>query len=86
MITITKLKYALAVQKHEHFGKAAESLFVTQPTLSIGISSIEREIGYKLFDRLPGGSVRYNGVTEQGQHFLQRAAKLVADFDDLVKG
>lgn len=86
MLTITKLRYALAVQRFEHFGKAAESCHVTQPTLSIGVASLEHLIGFKLFIREFNGATSYAGVTKQGQAFLDKAAKVVADFDELTRG
>lgn len=88
MLTITKLRYALALASTEHFGKAAEQCHVTQPTLSIGIATLEHWLGFDIFvrERQGRGVLRYAGATEQGQQFLQRAAKVVADFDDLMKG
>ena len=88
MLTITKLRYALALASTEHFGKAAEQCHVTQPTLSIGISTLEHWLGFDIFvrERMQGRAFKYAGITEQGQQFLQRAAKVVSDFDDLMKG
>lgn len=88
MLTITKLRYALALASTEHFGKAAEQCHVTQPTLSIGIATLEHWLGFDIFvrERQGRGVLRYAGTTEQGKQFLQRAAKVVADFDDLMKG
>lgn len=88
MLTITKLRYALAVRAHGHFRKAAESCFVTQSTLSIGVASLEHLIGFKLFIREVhhGRATSYAGVTKQGQAFLDKAAKVVVDFDELTRG
>lgn len=50
-MTITQLNYLLAVDNHRHFARAAESCFVTQPTLSMQIQKLEEELGVLLFDR-----------------------------------
>jgi LysR family transcriptional regulator, hydrogen peroxide-inducible genes activator len=50
-MTIQQLEYVLAVDKFRHFGHAAESCFVTQPTLSAQISKLENELGIIIFDR-----------------------------------
>ena len=50
-MTITQLEYVLAVEKHRNFVQAADSCFVTQPTLSMQIQKLEDELGVKIFDR-----------------------------------
>jgi LysR family hydrogen peroxide-inducible transcriptional activator len=50
-MTITQLEYILAVHKHQHFGKAAQACFVTQPTLSMQIQKLEDELQVSIFDR-----------------------------------
>jgi LysR family hydrogen peroxide-inducible transcriptional activator len=50
-MTIQQLKYALALEEHGHFQKAAEHCFVTQPTLSQQIQKLEDDLGIVLFDR-----------------------------------
>ena len=50
-MTITQLEYILAVEKYRHFGKAAKSCSVTQPTLSMQLQKAEEELGVILFDR-----------------------------------
>lgn len=50
-MTIQQLEYLIAVDKFRHFGNAAESCFVTQPTLSAQLSKLERDLGVILFDR-----------------------------------
>ncbi len=50
-MTITQLQYLIAVDNHRHFARAAESCFVTQPTLSMQIQKLEDELGVLLFDR-----------------------------------
>jgi LysR family hydrogen peroxide-inducible transcriptional activator len=50
-MTITQLKYVLAVAEHKNFTLAAEKCFVTQPTLSMQIQKIEEELSILIFDR-----------------------------------
>ena len=50
-MTITQLKYVLAVAEYKNFTQAAEMCFVTQPTLSMQIQKIEEELKIIIFDR-----------------------------------
>ena len=50
-MTLTQLQYIIAVDNHRHFARAAESCFVTQPTLSMQIHKLEEELGVTVFDR-----------------------------------
>jgi len=50
-MTITQLKYVLAVAENKNFTKAAERVFVTQPTLSMQIQKLEDELDILIFDR-----------------------------------
>ena len=50
-MTLTELKYIVAVARHKHFGHAAEACFVAQPTLSVAIKKLEDELGVTLFER-----------------------------------
>lgn len=50
-MTLTQLEYVLAVDSHRHFGRAAESCFVTQPTLSMQLQKLEEELEVIIFDR-----------------------------------
>jgi DNA-binding transcriptional LysR family regulator len=53
-MTLTELKYIVAVARHKHFGHPAEACFVAQPTLSVAIKKLEDELGVVIFER--GGS------------------------------
>ena len=53
-MTLTELKYIVAVSREKHFGKAAEACFVSQPTLSVAIKKLEDELEVKLFERSAG--------------------------------
>jgi len=72
---IDKLEMLIALAREEHFGKAAESLGLTQPTLSSGIKQLERHLGVMLVWR---GS-RFGGMTPEGQRVLVWARQIVAD-------
>ncbi|RMN40112.1 LysR family transcriptional regulator, cyn operon transcriptional activator [Pseudomonas syringae] len=72
-IKYRQLQYFLAIAETLHFSKAAESLFVTQPTLSHQLSELEAQIGMPLFDRT-GGTVR---LTQAGKIFREYAARSI---------
>ena len=72
---IDKLEMLIAVAREEHFGRAAESLGVTQPTLSAGIKQLEGQLGVLLVWR---GS-RFRGLTPEGQRVLGWARRIVGD-------
>lgn len=72
---VPKLERLLALAKEQHFGRAAESLGLTQPTLSAGIRQLEGHLGVKLVQR---GS-RYGGLTPEGQRALVWARQIVGD-------
>ena len=50
-MTITQLKYVLAVAEHQNFTIASEHCFVTQPTLSMQIQKLEEALETKIFNR-----------------------------------
>ena len=75
-MTLTELRYIVAVAREQHFGRAAKSCFVSQPTLSIAIKKLEEELGVQLFERQSGEiSVTPVGerVIEQAQRTLEAA-------------
>lgn len=74
-IMIAKLEMLIALAKERHFGHAAETLGITQPSLSTGIRQLEDQLGVKLVDR---GS-RFGGLTPEGQRALIWARQIVGD-------
>lgn len=74
-MTLTELKYIVAVARDRHFGRAAEACFVSQPTLSVAIRKLEDELGVTLFER--GGAEV--GVTPIGQRIIAQAQKVLEE-------
>jgi DNA-binding transcriptional LysR family regulator len=72
---IDKLEMFIAVAREGHFGRAAASLGITQPSLSAGIKQLEDQLGVQLVFR---GS-RYGGLTPEGQSALVWARRIVGD-------
>ena len=60
-VTLTELRYIVAVARERHFGRAAEACFVSQPTLSVAVKKLEEELGVTLFERGPGRGQRHAG-------------------------
>ena len=78
-MTLTELKYIVAVAREKHFGKAAEACFVSQPTLSVAVKKLEDELELKLFER-SSGEVTVTPLGEeiirQAQSVLEQAAEI----------
>ena len=80
-MTITQLKYTLAVAEHGNFTTASDKCFVTQPTLSMQVQKLEDELGVVIFNR----STKPLQVTEIGQKILVQAKKIVEIMENAVK-
>ncbi|MAX71254.1 MAG: DNA-binding transcriptional regulator OxyR [Flavobacteriaceae bacterium] len=76
-MTITQLKYALAIAEHKNFTKAAEKCFVTQPTLSTQIQKLEDELDVVIFDR----GKKPIELTEVGRKIVYQARNIVNEAD-----
>lgn len=72
---IDKLAYVVALARERHFGRAAESCGVTQPTLSAGLKQLEESLGVLIVQR----SSRFLGFTLEGERVLAWARRLVND-------
>ncbi|GEQ86232.1 transcriptional regulator [Patiriisocius marinistellae] len=72
-MTITQLKYVLAVAENQNFTKAAQKTFVTQPTLSMQIQKLEEELDILIFDR----SKKPIELTVVGQKIVRQARNIV---------
>ena len=79
-MTLTELKYIVAVARERHFGRAAEACFVSQPTLSVAVKKLEDELDVKLFER---GSNEV-GITHLGEEIV-RQAQLVIEQASAIK-
>lgn len=77
---IHQIRYAEAVAHYSNFSRAADSLFVTQPTLSQQIRRLEEELGFPIFQR----TTRTVAVTDKGRQFLKYAAPLLRAYDTLT--
>ena len=77
-MTLTELRYIVAVAQYQHFGRAAEACHVSQPTLSLGIKKLEEELGVELFERSVRNVLRITAVgmrvIEQAQRVLEQAS------------
>ena len=76
-MTITQLKYVLAVAEYKNFTLAADKCFVTQPTLSMQIQKIEDELSIQIFDR----TKKPIQLTDIGQKIVLQAKSIVNEAD-----
>ncbi len=76
-MTITQLKYVLAVAEYKNFTLAAEKCFVTQPTLSMQIQKVEEELGIQIFDR----TKKPIKITEIGEKIVIQSKSIVNEAD-----
>ena len=72
-MTLTELKYVVALAQERHFGRAAQKCFVTQPTLSLALAKLEDELGVKLFERNKNEVL----VTGRGQSIVEQARRVL---------
>jgi len=91
-MTLTELRYVVAVSRELHFGKAAASCFVSQPTLSVAIKKLEEELGVTIFERRQHDiSITQLGrrIIEQARHTLEQAdvvKQIAEEGKDQLKG
>ncbi len=74
-MTLTDLRYIVALARERHFGRAAEKCFVSQPTLSVAVKKLEERLGLILFER-SAGEVR---ITPIGQQIVAQAEKVLEE-------
>jgi len=72
-MTLTELRYIVAVARERHFGRAAEACFVSQPTLSVAIKKLEEELDVKIFER---GSNEVT-MTPLGESIVRQAQQVI---------
>ncbi len=74
-MTLTELKYILAVANQRHFGRAAQRCFVSQPSLSASVKKLEEELGVRIFERRRGEVL----VTDIGQQVIAQAQRALEE-------
>ena len=80
-MTLQQLKYALMIAETGSMNKAAEQLYVSQPSLTASVQELEKETGILIFNRSGRGVT----VTNDGAEFLQYASQVVGQFDTLTE-
>lgn len=79
-MTLTELRYILAAAREGHFGRAATSCHISQPTLSMGIKRLEDELGVRLFER----STHEVRVTAEGHAIIEQAKRVIEEADRIT--
>ena len=74
-MTLTELRYIVAVADKRHFGQAAEACFVSQPTLSVAVKRLEEELGVTLFERARNEIT----LTPVGERVVEQARRALAE-------
>ena len=72
-MTLTELRYVVALAQERHFGRAAQKCFVTQPTLSLALAKLEDELGLRLFERSKNEVL----ITARGQQIVEQARRVL---------
>ena len=72
-MTLTELRYIVAVARERHFGRAAEACNVSQPTLSVSIKKLEEELDLKIFER----GANEVSVTPLGEQIVRQAQSVL---------
>ncbi len=81
MISLKQVHYALAVERHLHFRRAAEECSISQSALSTALSEMEKQLGFQIFER----DNRKVLVTPLGQQVLDRARSIEIQMEDITK-
>lgn len=79
-MTLTQLRYLIAVAHHQSYRKAAAALYVSQPSLSKAVAALEEEMGIIIFHKSSSGVV----LTDEGQKFLGYAHQVIEQADLLL--
>lgn len=74
-MTLTELRYIVAVARERHFRRAAEACFVSQPTLSVAVRKLEEELGVILFERNASDVT----VTPAGEKIVEQALRVLEE-------
>lgn len=76
-MNIQQLRYVVAIANSGTFREAAEKMYVSQPSLSISVRDLEKELGFKIFRRTSSGTF----LTRRGMEFYEKSQELVKGFD-----
>ena len=76
-MNIQQLRYVVAIANSGTFREAAEKMYVSQPSLSISVRDLEKELGFKIFRRTSSGTF----LTRRGMEFHEKAQELIKGFD-----
>jgi len=76
-MTLQQLKYVIEVARNRSISKAAQQLFISQPSLSNAIKELENELGVTIFSRTNKGIV----ITPEGSEFLGYARQVIEQTD-----
>lgn len=76
-MNIQQLRYVVAIANSGTFREAAEKMYVSQPSLSISVRDLEKELGFKIFRRTSSGTF----LTRRGMEFYEKAQDVVKGFD-----
>ena len=74
-MTLTELRYIIAVAQEKHFGRAAAACFVSQPTLSVSIKKLEEELNTRIFER----KSNQIALTAVGERLVKQAQLIVEE-------
>ena len=78
-VQLRQFEYLVALSREQHFGRAAQTCFVTQPALSAGIRRLEAELGLRIVQR----GQRFAGFTPEGQRVVGWAHRILAEREGL---
>ncbi len=81
MNLLAAMRYLVALDKHKHFGRAAQACHITQSALSNALRALEDEFGVAIIKR----SRTYGGVTHEGEAVLETARRMLHDVDLLTQ-
>lgn len=79
-MTLSELRYLVALADHRHFGRAADACHITQSTLSIQLRKLEGYLGQTLVDRQGARP----GLTPIGEQIVERARRLLDEADGIL--
>ena len=80
-MTIQQVLYALTIQEYGSMNKAAEKLYIVQPTLTSAIQELENEVGITIFMRTNRGVI----VTPEGKEFLEDIRGFYRQYDTVMQ-